>query len=190
MKGATLFPSWAPQVTKGATLFCWMAVGGLLAAAVSAQTVEDRCLSPAPPEVIVSPASVGDVTFAHQMHVDDFEIPCAECHHETDAVRLQMPHEDYLQDFWIDCTTCHHDSETPACPQACSTCHHSAPHTVADETMSAKVVIHQSCWKCHEVATGPDASRNCGTCHQGAASPAEQESAQHNQLSPEKEVEG
>ncbi|MGB5392493.1 MAG: cytochrome c3 family protein, partial [Thermoanaerobaculia bacterium] len=96
----------------------------------------------------------------------------------------------YLQDFWIDCTTCHHDSDDPACPQACSTCHHSAPHAVADETMSAKVVIHQSCWKCHEVATGPEATRNCGVCHQGAVRPASQDSAGHDQLSPQKEVEG
>ena len=175
---------------KGATLFLFVLALGLVATTAAGQPAEDRCLSPAPPDVIVSPSSVGEVTFAHQMHSEDFEIPCADCHHETNAVRLQMPHEDYLQDFWIDCTTCHHESETPACPQACSTCHHSAPHTVADETMSAKVVIHQSCWKCHEVAKGPDASRNCGTCHLGAANPYPQESARHNRLSPEKEVAG
>ncbi|NHZ72916.1 MAG: hypothetical protein GWP16_00390 [Nitrospirae bacterium] len=189
MKGATRFSPWTPIVAKGATLFLWVLIGGLIAVAVSAQTVEDRCLSPAPPDVIVSPSSVGNVTFAHQMHSEDLEIPCAECHHETDAVRLQMPHQDYLQDFWIDCTTCHHESETPACPQACSTCHHSAPHTVADETMSAKVVIHQSCWKCHEVATGSDASRNCSVCHQGAATPDSEIGARHIQPSSEKEVE-
>jgi len=175
---------------KGATLFLCVVGGGLFAVAASAQAAEDRCLSPAPPDVVVSPSSVGEVTFAHQMHSEDLEIPCAECHHETNAVRLDMPHEDYLQDFWIDCTTCHHESDTPACPQACSTCHHNAPHTVADETMSAKVVIHQSCWKCHEVANGQEASRNCGACHQGAVSPASQESADHDQLSPQKEVGG
>ena len=73
---------------KGATLFLCALVGGLIAVAASAQVAEDRCLSPAPPDVIVSPSSVGDVTFAHQMHSEDFEIPCAECHHETNAVRL------------------------------------------------------------------------------------------------------
>jgi len=175
---------------KGATRFLCALVGGLIAVGASGQVGEDRCLSPESPDVIVSPSSVGEVVFPHQMHSEDLEIPCAECHHETDAVRLQMPHEDYLEDFWIDCTTCHHESETPACPQDCSACHHSSPHTTADETMSAKVVTHQSCWKCHEVATGSDASRNCGVCHQGAATPDSQAEAKHIQPSPEKEFEG
>jgi hypothetical protein len=168
----------------------WMVVGGLFCVAVSAQELEDRCLPATLPEVIVSPASVGTVEFAHQMHLEDLGIPCAECHHETNAAKLQMPHEEYLEDFWMDCTTCHHESETPACPQSCSTCHHSAPHSIADETMSAKVVIHQSCWTCHEVATGPDATRNCAICHQAPVDSPLQETVQHDQPSPEKEVEG
>lgn len=190
MKGATPFSPWMTRIVQGATLLSWMVVGGLLSVGLSAQDLEDRCLSASVPEVIVSPAPVGTVEFAHQMHVEDLEIPCADCHHETNAAKLQMPHEDYLEDFWMDCTTCHHESESPACPQTCSACHHSAPHTIADETMSAKVVIHQSCWTCHEVATGPDASRNCVFCHQEPAGSPSQETVQHDQPSPEKEVEG
>ena len=163
MKGATLFFWSMLKIGKGATLFLG---GWVISGVVVGQTVEDRCLSPPPPAVIVSPASVGEVAFPHQLHIEDFEIPCADCHHETEASKLQMPHDDYLEDFWIDCTTCHHDSETPACPQSCSACHHGSPHTIADETLSSKVVVHKSCWGCHEVATGSQASSNCGACHQ------------------------
>lgn len=110
-------------------------------------------------------STVGAVSFPHLMHVEELELECADCHHETHATRLDMPHPEYLEDFWIDCESCHQAGEA-AVPQACSNCHHDSPVTIADETLSSKVVVHRSCWNCHDVTTGVDASRGCGTCHQ------------------------
>jgi hypothetical protein len=175
---------------KGATLLLWAIGCGLITVGAVGQTVDDACISPELPDVIVSPSTVGEVAFKHRLHSEDLQIPCADCHHETNAVKLKMPHEEYLQDFWIDCTTCHHAGETPACPQACSSCHHGSPHTIADETLSSKVVIHESCWSCHEISSGSAASRNCGTCHQGARTSETHEDGRHEPSSPVKEVEG
>lgn len=110
----------------------------------------------------------GDVDFPHDFHIDDLELECEECHHETNALRLKMPHEDYFDDFWIDCTICHKsDSEVSLDPQSCSECHPSNPKNSADETLSAKVVIHQNCWNCHDSGTGSDAAETCSFCHDG-----------------------
>ena len=120
------------------------------------------------PEFITSPSHLGEVEFPHLLHVDDLEIPCEDCHHETNATVLDVPHEDYFEDFWIDCTTCHHPSgEITQQPQACSSCHPASPRTIADETLSAKVVIHQNCWDCHDRGTGAEAFANCKDCHTG-----------------------
>lgn len=117
-------------------------------------------------EFIEWPSTVGAVSFPHLMHVEDLELECADCHHETNAARLEMPHPEYFEDFWIDCGSCHQASAIAAAPQACSNCHHDSPVTVADETLSSKVVVHRSCWNCHEVSTGVEASKGCATCHQ------------------------
>lgn len=119
------------------------------------------------PEVIVSPSSVGQVEFLHETHASDLGIECATCHHETDATALDMPHQDYFEDFWIDCETCHRPAAAPASPQPCSACHHASPTTIADESLSAKVVVHRSCWGCHEGGKGQEASRSCRFCHRG-----------------------
>lgn len=117
---------------------------------------------------ILSPSSAGEVSFPHRFHFDDVEISCAECHHETAAAELDFPHEDYLADLWIDCHICHKGAQTGSMPsQKCSLCHHASPVTVADETASAKVVIHQLCWSCHELGKGAEASRGCADCHTG-----------------------
>jgi DnaJ-class molecular chaperone len=73
---------------------------------------------------------------------------------------------EYFNDLWINCGTCHHKAGAEALgPQACSTCHHAKNGDIADETLSAKVVIHKNCWSCHEVGTGANASAACKTCH-------------------------
>jgi hypothetical protein len=110
---------------------------------------------------------LGDVLFPHELHVEDLEIECVECHHETNASGLETPHPEYFSDFWIRCSTCHHDETTAAESHTCSSCHPRHPRSFADETLSAKVVVHKSCWSCHEVATGADASSGCVDCHQG-----------------------
>jgi len=110
-------------------------------------------------------SGAGAVSFPHRLHFEDLEIECADCHHETNAARLDMPHPEYLEDFWIDCGGCHQANSAAATPQACSNCHHDSPVTVADETLSSKVVIHRSCWGCHDVATGMEASKGCPGCH-------------------------
>jgi hypothetical protein len=124
-----------------------------------------------PPSVIKSPSSIGEVSFQHEYHFTELELECKTCHHEAMAATLKFPHEDYFKDFWIDCKICHHEARKTALPaQACSNCHHTVPTTIADETLSAKVVIHKDCWKCHETGTGAEASQECKFCHQGPRS--------------------
>lgn len=126
-------------------------------------------------DVLVFPSEVGTVTFSHKAHFNDMEIECQTCHHEVDAQKLKLPHPEYFADFWIDCQTCHHESDAPRPAQACRACHH-RPTDSADETLSPKVVVHESCWSCHESGTGVEASRGCPTCHVVAAgSPDEEE---------------
>ena len=128
---------------------------------------------PGPVGEIVSPSVIGEVSFPHAFHVEELGFECSDCHHETDATRLNMPHEEYFEDFWIDCRTCHREAGPAAEPQSCARCHHASPVSTADETLSAKVVIHRSCWECHDSGTGEEASRGCGFCHAGPRSTAE-----------------
>lgn len=124
------------------------------------------------PSEIVIPSSVGDVVFHHEMHIKDFTIKCVECHHQIDAKKLSTPHPDYLQSSWINCKICHSESEkAKQKAYTCSECHPANPLNIADETLSAKVVIHKQCWKCHEAATGKDASESCEKCHSAKKAP-------------------
>jgi hypothetical protein len=111
-------------------------------------------------------APIRKADFPNEKHAGEFGVECVKCHHETNAKPLSIPHMDYFDDLWINCGTCHHKAGAEALgPQACSTCHHSQNGDVADETLSAKVVIHKNCWSCHEVGTGANASASCKTCH-------------------------
>jgi hypothetical protein len=120
------------------------------------------------PAEIIIPSSVGEVTFHHQMHIKDLSIKCADCHHQINAKKLGTPHPDYFKSSWINCALCHNDSEkTKQGSYKCSECHRANPVNIADETLSAKVVIHQQCWKCHPAGTGKEASKGCEKCHSG-----------------------
>ncbi len=131
------------------------------AASINAATLE------IPSEMNI-PSSVGDITFRHQMHIKDLSIKCADCHHQINAKRLDTPHPDYFGSSWINCKTCHDESEKIAQKAyICSECHQTRPKNIADETLSAKVVVHKQCWKCHGVGTGKDASKGCEKCHSG-----------------------
>jgi len=124
------------------------------------------------PAEITIPSSVGEVIFHHQKHIKDRTIPCVECHHQIDAKKLNTPHPDYLKSSWINCTVCHDESgKMKQGVYACSACHHTNPINIADETLSAKVVIHKQCWKCHAVSTGKEASKSCELCHSGKRTP-------------------
>lgn len=129
--------------------------------------VDESCPQEMPVEVIFD-STTGRVLFPHELHTD-MEIPCENCHHEVLASSLSMPHPDYFDDFWIRCETCHHTSAEPGCTQDCSACHHGSPATIADETLSSKVVLHQACWECHPIGTGSEASQACDFCHQSDA---------------------
>lgn len=142
-----------------------LAAAGLVLVALSGATAGRG--DPPPADEIVSPSALGEVRFPHSLHAEELAFECSDCHHETDAARLRMPHEDYFEDFWIDCRTCHHETDVPKAPQSCAACHHASPASTADETLSAKVVVHRSCWGCHEGGTGQEASRSCGFCHRG-----------------------
>ena len=144
----------------------------LAAAIVLAAGVAAADLGAVPPGEAPSPAAVGAARFPHDLHAGDLGFDCVDCHHETAAGRLEMPHEDYFDDFWIDCRSCHRDSDEAAAPQSCDECHHASPISTADETLSAKVVIHRSCWTCHDSGTGAEASRSCGFCHAGGLAAA------------------
>lgn len=121
----------------------------------------------APTEIII-PSTAGEVTFRHQMHVQDLSIKCAECHHQINAKTLTTPHPDYFKSSWINCKTCHNESgNIKQTFFSCSACHNTNPNNIADETLSSKVVVHKQCWKCHPVNTGKDASEGCAKCHSG-----------------------
>jgi hypothetical protein len=153
---------YANFLSRTSFLVLFIAGGALLLGVVSAQETQEKQLAP----VIISPSSVGEVAFPHQFHFEDLELECRTCHHETNASTLRMPHEDYFDDFWIDCRICHR-SDGPAVsqPQSCSNCHHDSPTDIADETLSAKVVVHKNCWECHELEKGEKASQGCKVCH-------------------------
>ena len=120
------------------------------------------------PEEIMSSSSVGEVIFPHLFHYEDLDYECEECHHEVNAAKLITPHDEYINDFGIDCNICHNGNDkTRMEAQACSECHREHPYGIADETLSAKVVIHKNCWGCHEVETGIAASESCELCHTG-----------------------
>lgn len=141
-------------------LFC--ACGVLLIGFGLAQDPPEEQITP----VIKSPSSIGEVAFPHKFHFDDLGLECQTCHHETNASELRMPHENYFDDFWIDCRICHRDDgSTISHPRSCAHCHHDSPTNIADETLSAKVVVHKKCWECHELEKGEQASQGCAVCH-------------------------
>lgn len=118
---------------------------------------------PVMPGEVEFESSVGNVLFPHNVHL---KFGCASCHHQIHAGALETPHPDYMESTWVKCRTCH--SAEPALPgpyYRCSACHQSEPNDISDETLSSKVVVHQSCWKCHKSGTGVEASRGCGDCH-------------------------
>ncbi|MBW2493499.1 MAG: cytochrome c3 family protein [Deltaproteobacteria bacterium] len=119
------------------------------------------------PELEPRPSSImGDLIFPHVEHVEDMELECDECHHETNAVPLNSPHESYFDDLWVDCGSCHHESGASDLePKSCYECHDSKLRDIADERLSSKVILHKNCWKCHEVETGLAASESCELCH-------------------------
>ena len=138
----------------------------LAALTVSAPTSAAAAEPEAPvPAEIISPTSVGEVVFPHRKHFEELQVACTACHHETRAAVLDMPHPQYFDDFWIDCKLCHREAPAPLAPQACSTCHHGSLSNIADQTSSAKVAIHRSCWTCHPSGSGETATANCAFCH-------------------------
>lgn len=120
------------------------------------------------PAEITFPSAVGEVTFHHEMHFKDLGAKCTDCHHQIEAKSLNTPHPDYLHSSWVNCKGCHDDSgKARTADYSCSDCHSVRPANIADETLSAKVVIHAQCWKCHAAGTGKEASAGCIKCHSG-----------------------
>ena len=111
-------------------------------------------------------SAVGEVLFLHRKHIEDRSLQCVTCHHQINAKKLETPHPDYLASSWINCKTCHDGSaKRSVTGYACSGCHRTNTRNVADETLSAKVVIHKQCWQCHAVGRGAQASAACKVCH-------------------------
>jgi Zn finger protein HypA/HybF involved in hydrogenase expression len=123
----------------------------------------------AAPHMKLRPSSImGNLVFDHEMHAEEMELECDECHHETKAVPLGFPHEQYFENFWIDCDTCHHEVGSPNLEaRSCYDCHNNQLRDIADERLSPKVILHKNCWMCHEVETGVEASESCELCHEG-----------------------
>ena len=136
---------------------------------------------PKMPNVITFESSVGDVSFPHKVHQ---KMGCQKCHHQIHAKDLVTPHDEYLTYSWVSCRDCHDESQNHSIYYGCAKCHHSNLENIADETLSAKVVVHKSCWKCHLSGTGVEASERCSFCHekeqtplqtsQGSGSPGEE----------------
>jgi DnaJ-class molecular chaperone len=102
------------------------------------------------------------------MHTKDLSIKCVKCHHSIDAKELVTPHPAYTKSSSIQCEMCHGvPGATRQNAYTCSGCHEKNPTNIADETLSAKVVIHKQCWTCHPVGTGKEASVACEKCHSG-----------------------
>jgi hypothetical protein len=138
------------------------------AIALLAANLPARSDTVATPSERTFPSSVGEVVFHHQMHAKDLSIQCVECHHQIDATKLNTPHPDYFKSSSIKCEICHKESgEMKQKVYVCSGCHSTKPMNIADETLSAKVVVHKQCWKCHQVGTGKEASKGCEKCHSG-----------------------
>lgn len=153
----------APKEHRGGLAAPRTAVAVVLLAAAGVAAAALAQLSP--DGETVAPSAVGEVEFPHSLHADEMGFDCSECHHETVAAGLSTPHDEYFEDLWSECRKCHGEGPELAAPQSCDACHHASPATTADETLSAKVVIHRSCWACHESGTGEEASRSCGFCH-------------------------
>lgn len=144
---------------------------GAPSAGTASKAGASKAASTAAPEIpaeIRIPSSVGEVVFQHQIHSKDFKIKCVECHHQINAKKLNTPHPDYFKSSSIKCEICHGGSENIGQKAySCSACHRTNPVNIADETLSAKVVVHKQCWKCHEVGAGKEASKGCVKCHSG-----------------------
>ena len=141
------------------------AISAMLLLAASPSAKSDSVAIPAERTF---PSSAGEVIFHHQMHIKDLAIKCAACHHQIDAKKLSTPHPDYLKSSSIKCEICHNESQKiRQKAYSCSECHRTNPMNIADETLSAKVVIHKQCWKCHQVGTATGASSGCEKCHSG-----------------------
>ncbi len=115
------------------------------------------------PKVITFESSLGDVHFPHRVHMKE---GCQRCHHQIHAKDLVTPHEAYLTYSWVNCQDCHNEANGNSNYYGCAKCHHTNLENIADETLSAKVVVHKSCWKCHLSGTGAEASARCGYCHE------------------------
>ena len=149
--------------------YCFLLCSSLLLSAFSLPgAAREKSGRDSVPSIIRSPSLIGEVVFPHREHFEEFEIECEECHHETHAARLELPHPEYFDDFWIDCRICHRGSSPrSSLPRSCSECHHSSPVDIADESLGAKVVIHERCWTCHSSGKGAEAGRSCRFCHSG-----------------------
>ena len=141
----------------------------VLAAAPANEAAQENPSSAAPParrpklpKNIVFESSVGDVEFPHRMHQ---RMGCQKCHHQIHAKDLITPHDEYLTYSWVNCRDCHDETQNHSAYYGCAKCHHSNLENIADETLSAKVVVHKSCWKCHLSGTGAEASERCSFCH-------------------------
>lgn len=143
-------------------------VPALVALLLLAATLPAKSDTGGIPAERVFPSSVGEVVFHHEMHIKELAIKCVECHHSIDAKKLTTPHPAYFKSSSIKCEICHSESNaTKKNIYTCSGCHGTNPMNIADETLSAKVVVHKQCWKCHQVGTGKDASEACKKCHSG-----------------------
>jgi hypothetical protein len=115
------------------------------------------------PKDILFESSLGDVHFPHRVHMKS---GCQGCHHQIHAKDLVTPHAAYLTYSWVNCQDCHSEDNGNSDYYGCAKCHHTNLENIADETLSAKVVVHKSCWKCHLSGTGAEASARCSYCHE------------------------
>jgi hypothetical protein len=177
----------SPERLSGGLMRKFVTIAALLALAVAsftgnaqetaAQTEAEPQEAPAAapaarpklPNVITFESSLGNVDFPHRVHQ---KMGCKNCHHQIHAKTLVTPHPEYLTYSWVNCGDCH-DADTAISTSyyGCDHCHHSNLENIADETLTAKVVIHRSCWNCHLSGTGAQASERCSFCHEKADEP-------------------
>ena len=148
---------------EGIVRTCCIVIAFLALSSLAGIAVAAHDPRPPMPDVVVFESATGDVHFPHTRHQ---RMRCSRCHHQIHAVELDTPHDKFLETSWIKCRICHEEeSEFGSDYFKCSGCHHAEPESIVDETISAKVVIHESCWKCHKAGTGVEASKKCSYCH-------------------------
>lgn len=127
----------------------------------------------------------GRVVFDHAVHVDNYGLDCADCHHELENIPEAEYAETFSAEQVLDCGTCHgvdfgdENEEVReafaanhmgdfADPYACVTCHHLEFEPVEPIDWGHDMHFEDlglDCLSCHHDTSIEDVPQNCANCH-------------------------